>query len=437
MPRRPLPALRLASTLGLSLLLSACGSSSINVTAPTGAKCDVTATSSMASAPSSGADGTIAVSTTRDCTWSATSSTSWISISSPSSGQGSADLAFGVAANPDPAPRHGSVSVNNTQLTITQAAAPCQFSVSPASSSVAASGGSVGIQVGTNAACQWSASSNTSWISVRAGATGPGTALLSVAANTGAARSGTATVAGQTVTIAQAAAPVAPPAPAPAPAPTPTPAPGPPPPPPPPPAPTPSPAPAPPPAPTPTPAPAPAPAPGPTCTFEAVPLAYAAPADGATTRVGVTTGSSCAWSATANARWISVSAGASGTGTGSVTLKVDPNASTDARTGTATVAGATVTVTQAGVACTYSISPTSKAFDPKGGGGAIDLHTTGSCAWTATSNDEWITLTKTTGSGSQKIGYKVSKNEGASRTGTITVADQTFTVSQSGSHEGK
>ncbi len=60
----------------------------------------------------------------------------------------------------------------------------------------------------TTAACAWTASSNAlPWLTITSGAsgTGNGSVGLSIAANTGAARTGTATIAGQTFTVNQAA----------------------------------------------------------------------------------------------------------------------------------------------------------------------------------------------------------------------------------------
>ena len=52
-------------------------------------------------------------------------------------------------------------------------------------------------------------------------------------------------------------------------------------------------------------------------------------------------------------------------------------------------------------------------------------------AWTASSNNPWITVTSgSSGSGAGTVGYSVASNSGSARTGTITIAGQTFTVSQ-------
>ncbi len=84
--------------------------------------------------------------------------------------------------------------------------------------------------------------------------------------------------------------------------------------------------------------------------------------------------------------------------------------------------------------CTYSISPTTKRFSAVGGTGTITLTASSStCQWTAASNASWIRITSaTSGTGSAAIKYTVSSRSRtvASRTGTLTIAGKTFTVTQ-------
>lgn len=85
----------------------------------------------------------------------------------------------------------------------------CGYSISPTTQSVTSAGGAVNVAVTTGSGCSWSSTSNATWISVTSGSgVGNGTSSLSVAANSGAARSGTVTIAGQTFTVNQAAASV-------------------------------------------------------------------------------------------------------------------------------------------------------------------------------------------------------------------------------------
>jgi len=90
------------------------------------------------------------------------------------------------------------------------------------------------------------------------------------------------------------------------------------------------------------------------------------------------------------------------------------------------------------ISCTYSIAPSSQAFSALGGNGSINVTTYAGCEWTATSNDGWIIVNSgNSGSGSGQVLYAVLGNSSSSpRTGTITVAEKTFTVNQEGQPAG-
>jgi hypothetical protein len=83
---------------------------------------------------------------------------------------------------------------------------------------------------------------------------------------------------------------------------------------------------------------------------------------------------------------------------------------------------------------TLSINPTSQNFGAAGSNGIVNVSSTGSsCGWTATSNAPWITVTSgSSGVGNGTVGFTVAANTGPQRTGTMTVAGQTFTVNQDG-----
>lgn len=228
--------------LWLSLVLASalaawrCGSSAVtSVTGPTAARCQATVTNSSSGFGASGGTGTLSVSIDRECSWSATTPAAWIQLASPTSGQGNGSVPYSVAANPDPVARQGTIVVANAQASVSQGAAPCQYSVSGPAGALPAPGGTTTITLETNPACSWSAIPSAAWISVApASGTGPSTITVTAAPNTGALRAATITIASDTVQIQQ-PAPIPPPTsnpsptPAPTPTPTPTPAPTPPP----------------------------------------------------------------------------------------------------------------------------------------------------------------------------------------------------------------
>jgi hypothetical protein len=129
------------------------------------------------------------------------------------------------------------------------------------------------------------------WISVSGGSgTGSGTVTVTVQANTGAARSDTLTIAGQSFTVSQAAAP---------------------------------------------------------CSYTVAPTTLQVPDASSTQTINVTTASYCSWTAavTTGGSWLTITSGASDMGNGSVKVSVDRNQAA-ARTGTLTIAGKVVTINQ-------------------------------------------------------------------------------------------
>jgi hypothetical protein len=98
------------------------------------------------------------------------------------------------------------------------------------------------------------------------------------------------------------------------------------------------------------------------------------------------------------------------------------NSMTAARTATATFTAP----------CTFSLSPTMKTFTKTGGNGSVQITASAStCAWTANSNVAWITLTKTSFTGSATVNYAVAKNtSGSKRVGSLILAGKTLTITQ-------
>src|SRR5262249_18835548 len=105
------------------------------------------------------------------------------------------------------------------------------------------------------------------------------------------------------------------------------------------------------------------------------------------------------------------------------------------RTGTMTVATQTFTVMQDGTnPCTFQLIPDHQAFPATGGSSSVMVSTQPTCAWTAVSNAPFITITSgASGTGSGSVSYSVSPSPNSNiRTGTMTIAGQTFTVTEAG-----
>jgi hypothetical protein len=69
--------------------------------------------------PHTGGSGTIAVISTRECSWTISSDVSWILLER-SSGQGEQSLPFRVMANGTPNARRATLAVASTQLDVAQ-----------------------------------------------------------------------------------------------------------------------------------------------------------------------------------------------------------------------------------------------------------------------------------------------------------------------------
>jgi hypothetical protein len=82
---------------------------------------------------------------------------------------------------------------------------------------------------------------------------------------------------------------------------------------------------------------------------------------------------------------------------------------------------------------TFSLNPASQNFSASGSNGIVNVTATGSCGWTAASNDSWINITSgASGTGNGTVGFSVAANTGAQRNGTVSIGDQTFFVTQDG-----
>ena len=80
--------------------------------------------------------------------------------------------------------------------------------------------------------------------------------------------------------------------------------------------------------------------------------------------------------------------------------------------------------------CSFSIFPTRRSFPARGGEASVSVIAPDECAWTAVSNVDWITiLSGANGSGNGTVTYSVARTNSA-RSGTMTIAGQTFTVRQ-------
>jgi hypothetical protein len=84
--------------------------------------------------------------------------------------------------------------------------------------------------------------------------------------------------------------------------------------------------------------------------------------------------------------------------------------------------------------CAPSLSASSATFTATASTGSVSVTAGTGCSWTASSNASWITVSSgASGTGTAPVGYSVAANAAtASRTGTLTIAGRTLTVTQTG-----
>jgi hypothetical protein len=355
--------------------LAACSSSTETVTSPSPSKCGVSVTATPSSFQVDGGAGTLTITTSRDCEWSATAANGWIQLGEATTGQGNATLSFTVARNADPSVRKGTITVGSQQVELIQDAARCVFTIAPPAGVIGAVGGSGTHTVtASSQQCAWTARSEVDWMSIVDGAQGTGNGQVHYQArpNSGPARTGTLTIAGQAVVITQ------------------------------------------------TP-----------CVFTIDPASDSIGAGGGQRTLTVTgTSAQCSWTARSDVDWISVIDGAQGTGNGQVRYEARAS-SGPARSGTITVAGQPIVIAQAN-GCRYALQPGSQDVAQSGGTGRVAVSTSPGCTWTAASSSPWVVLSGSSGNGNGVFTFSVDANAMGvpARNASITVADQTFRVNQ-------
>lgn len=322
--------------------------------------------------------------------WTASSPNAWITGITPS-GSGQATINYTVGANAGGA-RNASIAVafaaapvGVATFYVSQLAAGvvCTYGINPTSSNAGSAGGAGSFAVtANNGACGWTAVSNDPWITVNtASGTGNGTVNFTVAANSGAARSGTITAAGKTYTINQSNG----------------------------------------------------------CVVSINPTSASRPATQTTASFNVTAGSGCGWTVSEASAWLSgVTASGTGNGTVSYTAAANADAARSAAinvTNTSTGTSTAFTVNQAS-GCDIALTPGSASPTNAGGASSFAVATGAGCAWTTSESSPWISGVSAGQTNSGSVNYSVDANPGTARSANITVtatatnASKTFSVNQ-------
>jgi hypothetical protein len=87
-----------------------------------------------------------------------------------------------------------------------------------------------------------------------------------------------------------------------------------------------------------------------------------------------------------------------------------------------------------GAACVFEVRPGNLTISPAGGSIATSVSAVDGCAWSASVNVPWITVTSgARGNGDGAAMFSVAANTGPLRAANITIAGQTFPVTQDAS----
>lgn len=147
--------------------------------------------------------------------------------------------------------------------------------------------------------------------------------------------------------------------------------------------------------------------------------------------ISVTVDAGVSWSAVANNDWISVSP-ASGMSVGTVNYAVAEYPGVVSRVGSITIGGKTFAITQTGVDVSISPESTNKGEDADIV--AVTVNALATTQWTVTPNAPWISvIDKASGYGDYVLMLAINANPSFERrTGTVSIGTATLTISQAG-----
>lgn len=266
------------------------------------ATCSWKFTPDALSAGAGGGELRVTLATDEYCSWTALPQAPWMEITSDRSGTGTAEISVRIAGNGG-AERSGTVEfAPGVVLVVRQQAmpapappppapapspkpVPCAFDVTPSKfDKVVPDASDLFADVKTTAGCAWTASPAATWITASPLAgTGTGRVKLTVQSNTGASRTASVVMAGQTITVNQNA--VVP------------------------------------------------------CSYSLSPASFHVSSSAQTTGINVTTNkTTCSVNAVSSASWVRVGTFPA-TGSGKIPLTIDANSSTSKRSATITVSG--------------------------------------------------------------------------------------------------
>ena len=343
--------------------------------------CAYSLAASSASFGDVGGSGSVAVTANSACSWGVTNANSWITITAGASGMGNGTVSYQVGVNSSPTPRTGLLTIAGKTYTVNQSGITCNYALDLTNRSHTA-GSETGLVVVTAVSgCPWSVYNTNTWVSIAptTNGTGNGSFGYSIQANpTLVARTALVQIAGQVLTLSQAAA---------------------------------------------------------TCSYVLAPSNRSHSYNAETGLVTVTALAGCSWSVANSNTWITITAGASGSGNGSVGYSMEINPNQTIRAGFLVIGGQPFAISQAANICPYSIAPTSKTHGYSSEPGSIAVVSSPGCPWSVQNSNTWVIINSGgSGSGNGTINYTVTFNaSGTVRSGVLLISGQAYTVTQAGS----
>lgn len=155
-------------------------------------------------APASGGSGSLVVNASvAQCSWAASTTSSWITLPVVSSSLPTAQP-YTIAPNTS-SQLTGTITIAGESIPVTQdSASTCTYAINPGSASFGVNGGTFAVNVTTAPGCAWSTSSSLSWVFLNGSAgSGNGSVTIELGANTVGLLSGTLMIAGQPFAVSQ------------------------------------------------------------------------------------------------------------------------------------------------------------------------------------------------------------------------------------------
>ncbi|HEY5798664.1 MAG TPA: hypothetical protein VIT92_00510 [Burkholderiaceae bacterium] len=163
-------------------------------------------------------------------------------------------------------------------------------------------------------------------------------------------------------------------------------------------------------------------------------LAKPLPFTGGDVRIALDAPGSLQWQAATDAAWLQANGANAGTGPGAIAYSAPLSDSAFPRWTVVKAGGAMSVVTQDAMPAALAFVPSAKHFSAEGGSDMLRVWASAEdLLWYCPSGSDWLIMQPTTfeNAGSVLMRYSVLPNRtGASRTGTIRILDQTFTVIQ-------